>query len=123
MDRYNDGNGGKATMGVIEIEFLSGATYQYHNRPIADFMDMVESSSKGRFTYYEVRGPGPSRPGMGIWPSIKVRDGWRTAAEVRRMAHARRPRTAAQAKRTYTRGGQRGAFGKGGLPVRKTPSR
>ena len=103
--------------GTITIEFLSGATYAYANRPVADWLDLFESSSKGRFVYFEVRGPGPSRKGMGIWSSVKIRDAWRTAAEVRRMAQARRPMTAKQRQRTYTRGGKRGGYGAGGLAI------
>lgn len=120
MDRDSDGQGGKAQTGVITVEFVSGETWQYPNRSIADFVDMVESSSKGRFAYYEIRGPGPSSQvkGRGLWPGTKIRDAWRSAAEIKRIRHARRPITAAQKQRTYTRYGKRGGYGAGGLAIR-----
>lgn len=115
-DRDSEGN--QKAQGTIWIEFLSGATYAYPNRPLADWIDLFESSSKGRFVFWEVRGPGPSRQGMGIWPSIKIRDGWRTSSEIKSMQRKRQPVTAQQRKRTYTRHGQRGAYGKGGVKIR-----
>lgn len=111
---------GKMTgVGTITIEFLNGAQYEYADRPMGDWFDLIESSSKGRFTYYEVRGEGKSVPGMGLWkPCRKIRNATRSAAEVARIKARREPRTAAQKRRTYTRGGKRGAYGAGGRRIR-----
>lgn len=117
-DRDVDANGEPLNKGTITIEFLSGATYKYADRPITDWMDLVESSSKGRFTYFEVRGPGKSRKGMGIWSGVMVRPAFRSKSEVADMRRKREPVTAEQRKRTYTRGGRRGAYGAGGVRIR-----
>lgn len=113
-----DGKGGKTGTGTITIRFINGWEYEYQNRPMADWYDLVESSSKGRFTYYEVRGPGKSVSGQTLWPySRKTKWIDRSAAEIARMKAAREPMHAEQQRRTYTRGGKRGAYGAGGLPV------
>lgn len=116
FDPEYDLNGNTTGMGTITIEFLSLAMYEYAGRSLADYIDIIESSSKGRFAYYEIRGAGPSRPGMGIWPSVRLRGPQRKVTSA--MRGARAPRTAAQRQRTYTVGGRRGAYGAGGLPVR-----
>ncbi len=118
VDPEYDLNGKKTGVGTIYIEFLSGAVYEYQNRPMGDWFDLIESSSKGRFTYYEVRGPGKSVPGMGLWPSTKIREATRSAETVAKMRKQREPRTEQQKKRTYTRGGKRGAYGAGGAYIR-----
>jgi len=98
--------------GTISIEFLSLALYEYPNRPLNDFLDLFTSSSKGRYTYYEVRGPGPSMQGMGLWqPFVKIRGPVRTPAQVRELAKARKPRTERQRRRFYNVGGRRNAGG------------
>lgn len=104
--------------GTITIEFLNGSRYAYPDRPMGDWFDLIESSSKGRFTYYEVRGPGPSRKGMGIWNHVELNGPTRSADAVARMKAAREPRHAQQKKRTYTRHGKRGAYGAGGQRIR-----
>lgn len=123
VDAGTDSKGGKTGKGTITIEFLNGAQYEYPDRPMGDWLDLVESSSKGRFTYFEVRGPGKSVPGMGLWkPFKKVRGPTRTAAQVAAMKAAREPRHAAQQRRTYTRGGNRGAYGAGGRRLPRPPA-
>jgi hypothetical protein len=104
-------------VGTITIQFLNGAQYEYPDRPMADWYDLVESSSKGRKTYWDVRGPGRSRKGMGIWPFRQIRSATRTPAQVAALAGRRQPQTAAQRARRFTRGGKRNAFGAGGLGV------
>lgn len=115
---------GKLTgVGTITIEFVNGAVYEYENRPMGDWFDLIESSSKGRFSYYEVRGAGKSRPGMGIWkPCKQIRKAFRTPAEVAGIQAKRQPVGARQQARTYTRGGQRGAYGAGGKRLPRPPS-
>lgn len=114
-----DLQGQKTGVGIITIRFINGWEYEYPNRPMGDWLDLIESQSKGRFTYYEVRGEGPSVEGHTIWPYSR-KSKWidRTAEEIARMVEQREPRTAKHQERTYTRGGKRQAFGKGGLPVR-----
>ncbi len=110
-----DSQGNRQPIGTIWIEFVSGAEYKYRNRPAGDFMDLVESSSKGRFSYYEVRGEGPSHKGMGLWkPCEQTRQAWRSKAEQASIRKKRQPVGAKQQQRTYTRGGKRRAFGAGG---------
>lgn len=111
-------DGKKTGTGTITIQFLNGSIYEYPDRPMGDWIDLIESSSKGRFTYFEVRGPGPSRKGMGIWTHRQIQQATRTAAEVAAMVAARQPRTREQKRRTYTRGGKRAAYGAGGRYIR-----
>ena len=109
---------GKLTgVGSITIEFLDGSQYEYAGRPMSDWYDLIESSSKGRKVYFDVRGPGPSRNGMGIWPFKKIRNATRSASQVRAMAARNQPRTAAQRQRRYTVGGKRNKYGAGGFRV------
>lgn len=115
-DQDIDLNGNRLPTGTIYIEFLNLSLYQYNNRPMNDFVDLFTSSSKGRYTHFEVRGPGPSRPGMGIWPAIKLRGPLRSAAQTRRIARARQPRTQVQRLRYYNVGGR--ARAGGGYPSR-----
>src|SRR5689334_7269904 len=55
--------GGNLGHGTITIEFLDLSMYKYPGRSVADWLDLFESSSKGRFAYYQIRGAGPSRKG------------------------------------------------------------
>jgi hypothetical protein len=113
-----DLNGQKTGIGTITIQFLNGAQYEYADRPMSDWYDLIESSSKGRKTYYDVRGPGKSRPGMGLWkPCVQIRKPTRTSAQVAALASRRKPRSASDRRRTFTRGGRRNAFGAGGFAV------
>jgi hypothetical protein len=107
--------GGELTgVGLITIQFLNGSQYEYADRPMSDWYDLIESGSKGSFTYYEVRGDGPSHPGMGLWkPCRKIRNATRTAAEVARLAASRQPTTPKQRQRRYTAGGKRNAYARG----------
>ncbi len=115
-----DSAGNRQPIGTIWIEFVSGAEYRYRNRAAGDFMDLVESSSKGTFAYDEIRGPGKSIPGMGKWkPCEKIRSAWRSRAEQNEIKRKRQPIGAKQRARTYTRGGKRNAFRLGGA---RTPS-
>jgi hypothetical protein len=118
VDPQYDLDGKLTGVGLITVEFLSGATYEYDDRPMSDWFDLIESSSKGRFCYFEVRGPGPSRPGMGIWSHRQISGPTRSAAQVAAMVGNRQPRTREQKRRTYTRGGKRGAYGAGGRRIR-----
>jgi hypothetical protein len=116
---YDLESGKKLGTGTITIEFVSGATYEYADRPMSDWYDLITSSSKGRFSYFEVRGPGRSRKGQGVWkPCVQILQAWRSKAEVRAIKAARQPLTAKHKLRTYTRGGQMNAFGKGGKRIR-----
>lgn len=121
VDPEYDFNGKKTGVGLITVQFLNGSQYEYPNRPMSDWYDIIESSSKGRKFYFDVRGPGPSRKGMGIWPFRQIRQATRTPAQVRALVERRQPRTAAQKRRTFTRGGKRAAYGAGGRSVRGTP--
>ena len=107
FDPEYDLDGKKTGMGEIQIEFLNLSLYSYPNRPASDFLDIIESSSKGRFVYYEAR---PS------WPFKRLRGPQRKVT--REMIAARSPRTAAQKRRTYTVGGRRGSHGAGGARIR-----
>jgi len=118
VDPQYDLQGKKTGVGTITVQFLSGAQYEYPDRTMGDWHDLVESSSKGRYTYFTVRGPGPSHPGMGLWPFRQLRSATRSPAEVAALVARRQPRTAEQRRRTFTRGGKRGAFGAGGRSVR-----
>lgn len=119
VDPDYDLDGKKTGTGTIIIQFLNGWEYTYDNRPMGDWLDLVESSSKGRFTYFEVRGAGPSIEGRTIWPYSKKRKfAERSAAQIEAMVRRRAPRTAAQKRRTYTRGGKRQAYGAGGRSIR-----
>lgn len=119
VDPQYDLKGELTGVGTITIQFLNGSQYEYADRPMSDWMDLIESSSKGRFTYYDVRGPGKSVPGMGLWkPCVQIGKPTRTPAEVAALAAKRQPRTAAQKRRTFTRGGKRQAYGAGGHWVR-----
>jgi len=106
-----DGYGRRLPTCTIYIEFLSLALYKYPNRPLGDFLDLYTSSSKGRFCYYEVRGPGTDGPGMGKWPCVRLRGPQRSAVRVRQLARNRQPKTHAQALRYYTVGGKARAGG------------
>ena len=112
FEQDTDQQGNRLPTGSIYIEFLSLALYKYPGRTAGEFMDLFTSSSKGRFSYYQVRGPGPSVEGMGLWqPFIKLRGASRSASEVRRLAQARQPRTERQRRRFYNVGGRRNAGG------------
>lgn len=108
-DRDRDRDGNPQKTGTITIEFLDLSLYEYPDRPLNDFLDLMTSSSKGRYAYYEVRGPGPSKPGMGIWPFRKLRGPQRKVTEA--MKEARQPRTEEQKRRFYNVGGRRRAGG------------
>jgi hypothetical protein len=117
-DPQYDLDGQKTGVGTITIEFLDGSQYEYDDRPMGDWYDLVESSSKGRFAYYEVRGPGKSRPGMGLWkPCRQIRKATRTAAQVAALRADRQPRGPKQRQRRFTVSGRRNAYGAGGFAV------
>lgn len=109
-----DRQGNQTGTGTIYIEFLSLALYKYPGRPLNDFLDLFTSSSKGRFTYYEVRGPGPSAEGKSIWPFVKLRGPQRTPEQVRELAAKREPLGGLPALRYYNVGGKYQAGGRGG---------
>lgn len=111
---YTDKDGNQTGLGDIYVEFLSLALYKYPGRPLNDFLDLFTSSSKGRYTYYEVRGSGPSVEGKSIWPFVKLRGPQRTPAEVRRLAAKREPLGGLPALRYYNVGGRYQAGGAGG---------
>lgn len=109
-----DLEGNLTGVGTITAQFLSGAQYEYADRPMSDWYDLVESSSKGSFAYYEVRGPGKSRPGMGLWkPCKQIRKATRTSAQVAALAAKRQPKGAAQRQGRYTVRGRRNAYARG----------
>ncbi len=87
--------------GTITLEFLDGSKYEYPGRSAADWLDIISSSSKGRYAFYNIRGPGPSHKGMGIWTFRQVSGPTRSKAEVARMRAQREPTTAKQRQRTY----------------------
>jgi hypothetical protein len=119
VDAQYDIDGKKTGVGTITIEFVSGATYEYADRPMSDWFYLITSSSKGRKAYYDIRGPGRSRKGMGIWkPCIQTVQAWRSKSEIRAIKAAREPVKAKHKLRTYTRGGKMNAFGKGGKRIR-----
>lgn len=123
VDPEYDLDGKKTGRGLITIEYVSGAVWEFADRPMSDWYDLIESSSKGRFNYYEVRGPGPSRKGMGLWkPATEIKKAWRSSAEIAAIRYRREPRTRAQKRRTYTKGGRRQAFGAGGQRVPRPPA-
>ena len=45
----------QAEYGDMYVEFLSLALCMYPNTPRSDFVDLLNSSSKGRWTYYEAK--------------------------------------------------------------------
>ncbi len=116
--RY-DPDEGNTGVGTIKIEFLNGAEWTYPGRSASDWLDLIESSSKGRYAYYQIRGPGPSRKGMGLWHGFESRPAWRSSAEVARMKRAREPVGRRQKRRLFTVGGKRNAYGAGGKMVRR----
>lgn len=123
VDPDYDQDGKKTGTGTITLWFVNGWAYEYENRPMGDWLDLIESGSKGRFAYYEVRGAGPSAEGHTLWPySKKWQWATRSAAEVAAIRAAREPRHARQRERRYTRGGKRNQFGAGGRHVGKPPS-
>ena len=40
---------------TLEVEFLSGAVYQYYNFPQGTYDAFVAAPSKGQFLHYEIR--------------------------------------------------------------------
>lgn len=109
-----DLNGELTGTGEIWIRFLSGALYSYPDRKMSDWFDIIESSSKGSFTYYEVRGAGKSRKGMGLWkPCIQHNGPTVDAQTLAALRAANAPRTAAHRARKYTRGGRRNKVQRG----------
>jgi len=116
---YDLETGEKLGTGTITIEFVNGAEYEYPDRPMSDWYDLITSSSKGRKTYFDIRGPGRSRKGMGLWrPFRQTVQAWRSKQEIRAIKAAREPATAAHRRRTFSRGGQTNAYGKGGKRIR-----
>lgn len=116
--QYDLQTGERRNVGVIKIEYITLKMCGFPDRSLADFLDIIESSSKGRFNWNEIRGPGPSVEGQSLWPFYVIKDKSRTPKEVKRIQATRAPIGAAQKRRTYTRGGQRNVFGKGGRRVK-----
>lgn len=40
---------------TLEIEFLEGAVYQYHNIPTSVYLSFVNANSRGRFFNYYIK--------------------------------------------------------------------
>lgn len=47
--------GYEAAQQILEIEFTSGAVYQYLEVPIAVFDELMQAESKGRYFNHEIR--------------------------------------------------------------------
>jgi len=99
---------GGGVTGTMRIEFVSGAICRYDNFPTADYMDLITSSSKGRYVYYQIK--------QGKVPYTLERGPTRSPEQVRALVKARQPRTAFQRARYYNVGGKRRAGG--GVPSR-----
>lgn len=110
--------GERLNVGTIKIEYINLKLCGFPDRSLADFLDIFESSSKGRFNWEEIRGPGPSVAGKSKWTFYTIRDKVLTPAQVKKLQKSRAPIGAAQKRRTYTKGGQRNVFGKGGRRVK-----
>lgn len=93
-DPYRDLKGNLTGSGIITIEFLDLSMYEYPDRPGLDYLDLFQSSSKGRFVYYEVRRD---------WKFIKLRGSQRKVTATMRAARA--PVTKRQKQRTFKLGG------------------
>ena len=39
---------------ILEITFLSGATYEYYDVPESTYKQLIKAKSKGRFAYYNI---------------------------------------------------------------------
>jgi hypothetical protein len=97
-------SGKQLPTGTVQIEFVSGALYEYQDIPESDFLDLVLSSSKGRYTYFHVRGKGPSRKGMSVapWDNFRMIHGpTRSKSKIRDIMRARRPQVARHHLRYY----------------------
>ncbi len=101
-----DLDGNKTGVGTITVEFVSGATYTYEDRPMGDWYDIISSSSKGRHGYYVIRGPGAPIPGKSNWPFTKIKDAWRTKEQIKAIIDAREPTTKRHKKRFFQIGGK-----------------
>lgn len=111
FDPQFDFDGDPTGQGTITIEFLDLSMFEYEGRSTADWLDILESSSKGRYAYYVIL--------KRRWPYTQLKKASRTSREVHEIAEKRNPRTKKQKRRTFTVGGQRNAFGKGGKRLKK----
>ncbi len=109
-----DLDGNKTGVGTITVEFVSGATWEYADRPMSDWYDLIESSSKGRVGYYVIRGPGAPIKGKSNWQGHETLPAWRSKEQIKAIVEAREPATKRHKERTYKVGGK---------IVRRGPSR
>jgi len=118
VDPYYDlETGGKTGFGTITVEFVSGAMYEYENRPMGDWMDLITSSSKGRYGWYVIKGPGPPVKGKSRWPFKQIKEAWRSRDQIKAIVDARQPKTRQHKKRFFKRGGK--TYGIHGMRARK----
>lgn len=95
-------------LGRMWIEFVSGAVCRYENFKANDYLDLVTSSSKGRYVYYQLK--------QTKYPYVLENGPTRSAAEIQRIVKAREPQTQYQKRRYYNVAGKRNAAG--GTPSR-----
>jgi len=108
FDPEYDLDGNKTGRGIITIEFIDLSMFEYPDRSAADWMDLFESSSKGRFVYYAASG----------WAYKQLRKASLRGPALAAKKASRAPRGSRQKRRTFTVGGKRGAFGAGGKRAR-----
>jgi hypothetical protein len=51
---YRAGVGGPARQ-ILAVRFRNGSEYHYYDVPLADYLDMLAASSKGRFVWSRLR--------------------------------------------------------------------
>ena len=65
MQRYSVASSNVASVGydsatqTLEVEFLSGAVYQYYNVPENMYDQLIKASSKGRFLHTHIKNAYP----------------------------------------------------------------
>ena len=107
-----DAQGNRLPTGTMYLEFVDGAQAMYRNFPANDWLDLVSSSSKGRYVYYQIK--------ERKVPYQLINGATRSREEVKAIIAARQPKTGYQSRRYFNVGGKRNAGG--GVPSR-LPSR
>lgn len=111
FDPEYDLDGNKTGRGVIVIEYIDLSMFEYPDRSMSEWMDLFESSSKGRYAKYIVIDGG--------WPYKTLRKGLLRGPALAAKKASRAPRGSRQKRRSFTVGGKRHAYGKGGKRLSK----
>lgn len=94
---------GPQSVGIMRIEFVSGAICRYDNYPAANFLDLASSSSKGRWILDQLK--------KKKVPYVLESGPTRSKEEVKRLVAARQPVSAYQKRRFFNVGGKAQAGG------------